>query len=268
MEKKRYFISADIEGITDVTFWSETEEGKQGYDAACEQMTRETAAACRAVLAAGAIPVVRDGHGGACNIRHMGLPEGTELMRGWPCHPASMMGGLDGSFSGALYIGYHAPAGCDGSPLAHTSEYELIRWAKINGHLASEFTMNALYAASLGVPSLFLSGDEAMCRMAEAEIPGLATVAVKRCKGNSTWNLHPLTVEKAIEETVAGQLAAGGPPVPQVPETLVLEVCLPTHQSVRSACRLPGVEKIADDVVRYTAKTPEELKMVCELIMG
>ena len=65
MEQKRYFISVDIEGITDVTFWSETEEGKQGYDAACEQMTRETAAACRAVLASGAVPVVRDGHGGA-----------------------------------------------------------------------------------------------------------------------------------------------------------------------------------------------------------
>ena len=94
--KKRYFISVDIEGITDVTFWSETEAGQTGYDEACGQMTRETAAACRAVLAAGALPVVRDGHGGACNIRHVDLPEGTELMRGWACHPGSMMAGLDG----------------------------------------------------------------------------------------------------------------------------------------------------------------------------
>lgn len=169
--EKRYFISADIEGITDVTFWSETETGQAGYDAACEQMTRETAAACRAVLAAGGLPVVRDGHGGACNIRHMDLPEGTELMRGWACHPGSMMAGLDSTFSGVIYIGYHAPAGSDGSPLAHTSEYEQIRWAKVNGKLASEFTMNSLYAASLGVPSLFLSGDEAICRMAEEELP-------------------------------------------------------------------------------------------------
>lgn len=264
--EKRYFISVDIEGITDVTFWSETEAGKVGYDAACEQMTRETAAACRAVLAAGGLPVVRDGHGGACNIRHIDLPEGAELMRGWACHPGSMMAGLDGTFSGVIYIGYHAPAGSDGSPLAHTSEYEQIRWAKLNGKLASEFTMNSLYAASLGVPSLFLSGDEAICRMAEAEIPGLSTVAVKRCKGNSTWNIHPKTAEKAIEEAVAKQLAAGAPPVPEVPETLVLDLCLPTHQAVRSARRLPGVEVICDDVVRYTARTVKELKIACELM--
>ena len=266
--EKRYFISADIEGITDVTFWSETETGQAGYDAACEQMTRETAAACRAVLAAGGLPVVRDGHGGACNIRHMDLPEGTELMRGWACHPGSMMAGLDSTFSGVIYIGYHAPAGSDGSPLAHTSEYEKIRWAKVNGKLASEFTMNSLYAASLGVPSLFLSGDEAICRMAEEELPGLATVAVKRCKGNSTWNIHPKTAEKAIEETVARQLAAGAPPVPKVPETLVLDLCLPTHQAVRSARQLPGVELVSSEVVRYTAKTVKELKIACELITG
>ena len=231
-------------------------------------MTRETAAACRAVLAAGGLPVVRDGHGGACNIRHMDLPEGTELMRGWACHPGSMMAGLDSTFSGVIYIGYHAPAGSDGSPLAHTSEYEQIRWAKVNGKLASEFTMNSLYAASLGVPSLFLSGDEAICRMAEEELPGLATVAVKRCKGNSTWNIHPKTAEKAIEETVARQLAAGAPPVPKVPETLVLHLSLPTQQAVRSARQLPGVELVSSEVVRYTAKTVKELKIACELITG
>ena len=44
-DKKIYFISADIEGVTDVTAWCETEPGGEGYDAACEQMTREVAAA-------------------------------------------------------------------------------------------------------------------------------------------------------------------------------------------------------------------------------
>ena len=49
-DKKIYFISADIEGVTDVTAWCETEPGGEGYDAACEQMTREVAAACEAVI--------------------------------------------------------------------------------------------------------------------------------------------------------------------------------------------------------------------------
>ena len=31
-DKKIYFISADIEGVTDVTAWCETEPGGEGYD--------------------------------------------------------------------------------------------------------------------------------------------------------------------------------------------------------------------------------------------
>ena len=102
MEKK-FFISADIEGITDVTFWSETEDGQEGNDAARAQMTREVAAACEAVVASGNRAVVRDGHGNARNISHLDLPEKAELMRGWACHPGSMMAGLDSSFGGVIY---------------------------------------------------------------------------------------------------------------------------------------------------------------------
>ena len=45
MDKKTYFISADLEGVTDVTAWCETEKGKDGYEAASTQMTKEVAAA-------------------------------------------------------------------------------------------------------------------------------------------------------------------------------------------------------------------------------
>ena len=35
----KVFISADIEGVTGVTTWCETEYGGEGYEAACRQMT-------------------------------------------------------------------------------------------------------------------------------------------------------------------------------------------------------------------------------------
>ena len=145
-----YFISADLEGITDVTAWCETEPGGQGYEEARLQMTREAAAACEAILAAGHQVVVRDGHDCARNLLHDKLPRGVRLMRGWACHPGSMMAGVDGSYAGALYVGYHAPAGTDGSPLAHTINKNIIRCLKINGRVASEFTLNSLYAAQMG----------------------------------------------------------------------------------------------------------------------
>ena len=47
--KKKYFISADIEGCTDVTNWEECRSGGAGYSEACRQMSMEVAAACEAI---------------------------------------------------------------------------------------------------------------------------------------------------------------------------------------------------------------------------
>lgn len=271
MAEKKIFISADIEGITDVTTWAETEVGDTGYEDARAQMTREVSAACEAALEAGYVPVVRDGHETALNLRHIDLPDGTELMRGWAGHPASMMAGVNGSFSGVFYIGYHAPAGTAGSPLAHTSDREKIRWVKINGKLASEFTMNSLYAASKGVPSLLISGDETICKMAEEEVPGIAAVTVKQCRGSSTYNIHPLEACRRIKAAAARKLAEieKAPCAPHaVPEALVLETCLSTHQAGRAALRLPDVEQVDLYTLRYTAKSPLELNVAYELIHG
>ena len=136
------------------------------------QMTREVAAACEAIIEAGHEVVVRDGHETARNIIHDMLPYGVKLMRGWACHPGSMMAGISDKYAGALYIGYHSPAGSDESPLAHTMNVHKLMKLEINGRLASEFTLNSLYAAEKGVPSIFISGDAGICRRAAEEIEG------------------------------------------------------------------------------------------------
>ncbi|MCI9067098.1 MAG: M55 family metallopeptidase [Lachnospiraceae bacterium] len=267
MESKTYFISADLEGVTDVTAWCETEKGGDGYEAARMQMSREVAAACEAVLAAGHQVVVRDGHESARNILHELLPKGAKLMRGWACHPGSMMAGVSEKYAGALYVGYHSPSGTDGSPLAHTMDRNTIRWVKVNGRLASEFTLNSMYAAQMGVPSIFISGDAAICRMAKEEIPQIGTLAVKECRGNSTFNLHP---EDACDQIRAGVAEALGrqAPVRELPAELVLEVSLIRHQTLRSALAHPGITQVDADTVRYTAHSPRELNAVLSYILG
>jgi len=267
MEKKIYFISADMEGITDVTAWCETEKGQDGYEEARRQMSREVAAACEAVLEAGCGVVVRDGHGSARNLLHEMLPEGVKLMRGWASHPGSMMAGIGEKYAGALYIGYHAPAGTDGSPLAHTINKNVIRRVTVNGRLASEFTLNSMYAAQMGVPSIMISGDETICGLAEAEIPGMVSVAVKQCRGNSTFNVHPSDACRMIRDGVREALKKQVP-VRELPETLVLEVSLMHHQSARSALAHPGIEQIGDNTVRYTAHSPKEVNMMLDYIIG
>ena len=269
--KKKYFISADIEGCCDVTSWHECEVGGVGYSEASRQMSLEVAAACEAILEAGHEVVVRDGHGTAKNIIHSLLPKGVNLMRGWACHPGTMMAGLDSTYDGVLYIGYHAPGGSDGSPLAHTISSSHINWIKVNGQLASEFSLNSLYAECQGVAPVFISGDADICRRAEDEYPGISTVATKDCRGNSTFNLHPADVCDAIKAAVAEVMVreeehptAARP----VPEKLVLEVNVPQHQQVRSALIHPGVTQVDDHTVQYTADNFTEMTLIRQFIMG
>lgn len=266
MERKKYFISADIEGITDVTAWSETEKGQDGYEKACYQMSMETAAACRAVLDAGYDVVVRDGHGTARNMDHSLLPKGSFLMRGWAQDAGSMLAGLDETYAGVIFIGYHAPAGTKGSPLAHTIDKDAIREVRINGKLASEFTMNRLYAAGKGVPSVFISGDEMICQMAAEEVPGIHCVAVKKCKGNSTFNMHPQDACDKIYEEVTKAVSQEYRK-PDRENTYVVEVILGMPKKQNAVLRYQGVKQIAEDAIAYTAESAEEINLLMDQVL-
>ena len=263
----RLFISADIEGVTGVTDWSETRYGGKGYDQACQQMTAEVGAACEAAMALGYEVVVKDGHEDARNLDIGKLPRGTEVIRGWRTSPAAMMGGLDESFAAAVYIGYHAPGGTGESPLAHTIEHGLVSWIKVNGELASEFSLNALWAASFGVPSVFLSGDQGMCSRAEKLCPGIVTVATKTCVGNATWSIHPQDAVERIREGVAAALAK--PAALLAPcASYRMEICFHDHQRARGASWYPGATLVNDTTVSFTSTDPRELTCARMFMVG
>jgi D-amino peptidase len=178
-----------------------------------------------------------------------------------------MMAGINDSYAGVLYVGYHAPGGSNGSPLAHSFSHSKLNWIKINGKLASEFTANTLYAAEKGVAPIFISGDKYICDMAKEEVPQITTVAVKDCRGNSTFNLHPLDACDLIKEGVKKALETQVP-LPVLPDELVLDVCVTTHQQVRSALAHPEVKQLDEYTVRYIAHTPTELNLMRSYIMG
>ncbi len=254
----KLFISADLEGVAGVTNWCETRYGEQGYEAACHQMTLEVAAACKAALELGYEVVIKDGHENALNINPALLPRGVQLIRGWMSTPASMMAGLDDSFDAAAYIGYHSPQGSNASPLAHTIRHDLFQGIKVNGTLASEFSLNALWASANKVTSVFLSGDLGMCELAKKSHPEIVTVATKTGIGNGTWNIHP---EEAVEKIEAGMHAALTAEIPLLPveKEYKLEINFRDHQHARSASWYPGAVQVDSNTVEYTAKTPKEL---------
>ncbi len=79
----KIFISADIEGITGVTHWDETEKTKSDHKEFAHQMTLEVKAACEGAIDAGADEIwIKDAHDTARNIDHNLLPRNTKLIRG------------------------------------------------------------------------------------------------------------------------------------------------------------------------------------------
>lgn len=247
----KVFISADIEGVTGVTAWNEATPGTYEYAAACKQMTKEVLAACEACNEMGVEKIyVKDSHDIARNIDITALPENVILIKGWTNHPTTMVAGLDESFDAMMYIGYHAAAGCNGNPLAHTMN-TANNYVKINGKIASEFDMHTYIAAHYNVPIIFLSGDKELCEKSKELCPNLETVAVKEGIGGATFNLNPEYACKLIKEGVKKGLAKKDSCRIPSPEKFELEINFREHTRALQASFYPGVEQLDEKTVKF-----------------
>lgn len=251
---KKLFISADLEGTTGITHWDETEIGKPGYAYFARQMTREVAAACEGALAAGYEDIlVKDAHDSGRNIDPSMLPEAARILRAWSRHPFSMMFGLDDSFSGVVFTGYHNAAGTNTNPLSHTMNRQNNR-VTINGQTASELMMNSLTAAYVGVPVYCVSGDRGLCEWIRSVNPSIETVAVSEGVGNGSMSIHPDVAVRRIRETVARavQKDAADCMFP-LPEHFHVEINFREHYRAYDGGFYPGAKQVDEKTVSYDA---------------
>lgn len=249
---KKIFLSADIEGTCGIIHWDETEKTKADYAPYARQMTREVAAACEGALAGGADEVlVKDAHDSARNIEAENLPRRTLLLRGWAQDLCSMMVGLTAEHQGALFTGYHSAAGIDGNPLSHTMNTRNV-WVKINGELASELHINALYAATLGVPILMVAGDKTLCDWIKSVNPNVLTVPVKEGIGRASLSIHPDEAVERIRKTAEKAMALDPSKCMfPLPAHYTAEICFREHASARNARLYPGVVQTDSRTVKF-----------------
>ncbi|MEN6477550.1 MAG: M55 family metallopeptidase [Rectinema sp.] len=253
---KKIYLSADIEGTCGIADWKETELGDAQSSYFRTQMTKEVAAACRGALLSGASEIlVKDAHSSGRNIDPSALPEEVRILRSWTRDPLVMMGGLDPSFDGVLFTGYHSAAGTDGNPLAHTMNGANV-WVRVNGEPASEFLINAYTAASFGVPVFFLSGDEALCARAESMGWGIKTAPVSRGIGNASVSVHPEVAQRMIFDSVAAAVASPpGKNAQTLPDRFGVEIRFKEHYLAYRASFFPGAEKKGSHEVEYRSKS-------------
>jgi len=240
----KVYISADIEGVTGVTHGDETRSDNTAYQPFRDQMAAEVAAACRGAFSAGAAEVwVKDAHGSGRNLRPGDLPRGTRLIRAWSGSPLTMMQEIQQGFSAAMMVGYHSGAATPGNPLSHTYSGAMAE-VKLNGRPVSEFSLNTFSAAQHGVPTVFLSGDAALCGSARELIPTITTVAVMEGIGSSTVSIHP---EQAVEEIESGVTRALhgrlDECLPRLPDRFTLEVRCRSHSKAFKLGHYPGARQ-------------------------
>lgn len=186
----RVYISVDLEGINGVCHSSHTQPGEPGYERGVQLMHAETNAVIQGARAGGATEVVvNDSHWDARNLRTELLEPGTTLVTGWQ-KPFSMMSGVSGEISGvsfgdkgfdcAFFVGYHAMAGVARGVLSHTYRAQVFYDVKLNGQSVGETALNAALAAHYGVPIALVTGDDAVCEEATAQLGPVKCVTVKQ----------------------------------------------------------------------------------------
>jgi D-amino peptidase len=237
----KIFISADIEGITGITHWDETEKSKPDYQKFAKQMTDEVKAACEGAINAGAKEIwIKDAHDTGRNIIAADLPQKIKLVRGWSEHPFLMVQELDKSFDALLMIGYHSFGSSGSNPLSHTLSSVTLNYIKLNEEYASEFLIHSYAAATIGVPVVFVSGDEGICKEANKVNKNIKTVAVNKGVGNSVISIHP-----------------------KLPEHFKVKLSFRNHTKAFKASFYPGMEQISStSLVFETDNYFEVLRML------
>ena len=249
----KVFISADIEGTTLTTLWDECYPQKMPATSAAagRQMTLEVKAACEGAIAAGADEiVVKDAHASGTNIDITQLPSCVRTVRGSAGSPWSMVLGIDESFDAAMFIGYHCAAGRCGNPLSHT-ETRATTSVRLNGEVCSEFMLYSRAVALVGVPSVFLSGDEMLIEDSKALHPMLKTVAVKSGFGGSTCCIHPSFACRLIREGAESALRQDlSRALCTLPDSFTFEVSYKEVKDAVAMSYFPGFELVSDNTIR------------------
>lgn len=166
-------------------------------DAGCRMLTAETNAAIAGFFDGGATEVVAfDGHGSGGSLRGELLDPRAMLQRGVP-----LQWPLFGDYDAIAFVGQHPKIGSDFAHMAHTQMFDAIDF-RLNDVSIGEYGQLTLAAAEENIPSIFVSGCDAMRREAEAFSPGAVAVAVK-------FGLNPAApTTMSSPQTKDAQLAA------------------------------------------------------------
>ncbi|ARZ66980.1 M55 family metallopeptidase [Streptomyces sp. HU2014] len=255
----KILISADMEGVTGVTWPADVLPGASQWERCRHLFTSDVNAAIAGFFAGGADEVlVNEAHWSMRNLLLEELDERARLLTGKHKSLSMVEGVQHGDVDGIAFVGYHAAAGAEGV-LAHTYLANSLTGVWVDGTRASEGLLNSLVVAEYGVPVVLVTGDDRTCEDAKGYAPDARSVAVKDYVSRYAAVCRPPAVTAADIRAAAREataLAVRHEPVRGGPFTLELEFDA-EHLAGQATC-VPGVEQCGERRVSYTTPTMYE----------
>lgn len=267
--RMKIYISADMEGITGVVTGEQL--GPTGFEYARfrEFMTQEVNAAIEAARAAGATEiVVSDSHGNGQNLLLEKLPKDILLIRSWP-RPLMMMQGIDETFAGVIFIGYHAGTTNSEGVRAHTISSARLADVRLKGVSVSEAGLNAAIAGHFNVPVIMVSGDDVVVKETQALLGNVEGAVVKWASGfHSAKTLMPEAGQQLIREKVKNAMARLKDFKPyKLAAPVALDVRFKNYRPSELLSYLSIVERVDAHSIRYVGKDMVDVARFLEFIM-
>jgi D-amino peptidase len=268
--KLKVYVSVDMEGIGGISTWDK-QAGPKGadYEKFRKLMTLEVNAAVAGAYDAGATEVVvSDSHWDAQNLDPELLDKRVRLVRAWP-RPLLMMAGIDATFDAVLLVGYHASEGTANAVLAHTMNPGTVFEMKLNGTAVPEAAFSAAVAGDLGVPVVFLSGDQAIAAQARALLGPIETAIVKTADGfHAGTMLHPEESQRLIREGAKRGLARRQELKPfRLSRPVKLEITFKKTVYAEVLSYLHDVERTRGNTAVFTARDAADATRFVSAIM-
>ena len=168
---KKIYISADIEGIWGNANPANTVKKGIDYSEYANNMVREVNLLVDELFQYGVEEVlVNDSHGNMDNIWASQLdPRAGIVVSNGAYKEYGMMEGLDSSFDGVCFIGYHCRSNTSGI-MSHTISGGMVEKITLDGQELGESGLNAKLAEEYGVPILLVSGDHLLKEQLKGEL--------------------------------------------------------------------------------------------------
>ncbi|TFG51324.1 MAG: hypothetical protein E4H37_08045 [Gemmatimonadales bacterium] len=266
----KIYISADMEGLAGVVTGEQLGPGGFEYERFRGFMTAEVNAAIDAAREAGATEIlVSDSHGNGQNLLLEELPDDVMVVRSWP-RPLMMMEGIDASFDGVIFIGYHTGTTNTRGVRAHTMSSANVTALKLNGIAVPEAGFNAAIAGHFGVPVIMISGDDAIVEEARTILGDVEGAVVKQALSfHSAKTLTPEAARKVIREKVKAAIGRIGDFEPvKLEAPITLDVSLKHYRPVELLGYLPIVERVDAHTIRFVGKDMVEVSKFLEFMLS